>query len=372
MRNMLFNDGKYDYLIVGAGFAGSTIARILAESRNMKVLIIERRPHIGGNAYDFLDQHGVRIHKYGPHIFHTNNLEVVRFLSRFTDWRFYEHRVLANVDAKLVPIPINQTTINNLYSANLDEDGVMNHFEKVKVRLDEVRNSEDVIISQVGYDLYEKFFKYYTYKQWNMWPAELKPEVCMRIPVRTNNDDRYFNDAYQMMPLDGYTKLFEKMLDHPNIDIMMKTPFPSVRDSLDYKHLVYTGSIDEYFEYKYGKLPYRSVEFEYETFNMKRYQTVGTVNYPSPDVLFTRITEYKHMTGQDLDMTTIAREYPTSEGEPYYVIPHDGAIDLYNKYKADALEQRNVSFVGRLAEYRYFNMDQVVARALELANAISS
>jgi len=361
---------KYDLMIVGAGFAGSVVAERLAFSTNKKILLIDKRPHVAGNAYDYHDESGVLIHKYGPHIFHTKDSEVVRYLSKFTDWRHYEHRVMAVVDGEHYPMPINRTTINKLYKLDLDEAGVKAFFDKVKVNLSEINNSEDAVISQVGNELYEKFFKYYTRKQWEMWPSELKPEVCRRIPVRTNDDDRYFTDEYQFMPLEGYTKMFERMLDHPNIEVRTGLSYEDAKKEIDYDHIVYTGPVDEYFNYAYGGLPYRSIRFELETRETEKYQPVATVNYPTEEPKFTRITEYKHLTGQQANVTTIAKEYPTSKGDPYYIVPEENALKLYEKYKVEADKLDNVTFIGRLAEYRYYNMDQVVARAIEVSDQL--
>jgi UDP-galactopyranose mutase len=363
------NDYMYDYLVVGAGYAGSVIAERLA-SLGKKVLVIDKREHIGGNAYDYIDDAGVLVHRYGPHIFHTRDLEVMRYLSKFTSWRFYEHRVMANIDGDLYPMPINRTTINKLYKLDLDEDGVRRYYDDVKINLDKINNSEDAVISQVGRELYEKFFKHYTKKQWEMWPSQLKPEVCKRIPVRTNDDDRYFSDEYQFMPSDGYTKMFQNILDHNNIEVRTGVSYAEIKDSVKYDRLIYTGPIDEYFGYSYGKLPYRSLRFELETHQVPKYQPVATVNYPTEQPAYTRITEYKHLTGQETMSTTIGKEYPTADGDPYYVVPEEEALKLYDKYKDESSNYQNVFFIGRLAEYRYYNMDQVVRRAMEFVSNI--
>ena len=356
-------------LITGGGFAGSTIARQLAEA-NRKVHLIDRRSHIGGNAFDELDAQGVLVHHYGPHIFHTNSERVWQFLSRFTEWRPYEHRVLGVVDGKHYPFPINRDTLNQLYGLNLDEAGAAAFFERVREPREPVHSSEDVVLNSVGRDLYEKFFLNYTRKQWGMEPAQLKAGVAARIPVRTNTDDRYFTDTFQTMPLYGYTKLFERMLDHPNITVELGVDFADVRERGGWGHVIYTGPIDAYFGHCHGRLPYRSLSFENEHLaGTAQYQAVGTVNYPN-DHAYTRITEFKHLTGQQHAGTSIVREYPQAEGDPYYPIPSDVSEALFQRYQALADTEQGVTFVGRLAEYRYYNMDQVVAAALAAAQRL--
>jgi len=358
-------------LIVGAGFAGSVVAERLAGA-GFKVLVIDKRNHVGGNCYDEYDEHGVLVHRYAGHIFHTNLKHVVRYLSRFTEWRPYEHKVLAQVDGKLVPFPINQDTINMLYGLDLDEEGVKRFLEKVREPRDPIRTSEDVVVNTVGWDLYEKFYRNYNRKHWGLDPSELSASVSARIPVRTNRDDRYFSDDFQAMPLHGYTKIVERMLDHPNINIELGVGFAEVKDRVRARHTVYTGPIDEYFQYCFGKLSYRSLRIEHERLpNVRQYLPVGTVNYPN-DYDFNRIAEFKHMTGQEHPGTSIVRDYPTSEGDPYYPIPRPENEALYQKYKALARQERNVTFIGRLAQYRYYNMDEVVDEALKVARSISS
>jgi UDP-galactopyranose mutase len=360
---------KVDVLIVGAGFAGSVIAERCAAS-GKSVLILDKREHIGGNAFDESDRHGMLIHRYGPHIFHTNSDMVSDYLSRFTDWRPYEHRVLAVVGGEHYPIPINQTTINRLYGLSLDEQGVAEFFERVCEPREPIRTSEDVVLSSVGRDLCEKFFRGYTRKQWGLDLSELSALVAARIPVRTNADDRYFGDSFQKMPKDGYTKMFERMLDHPNIRIEVGTDFATIQGRYEWDALVYTGPIDEYFGFCYGKLPYRSLRFEHEHIaGTEKFQPVGTVNYPN-DHDYTRITEFKYLTGQQHAGTSIVREYPEAEGDPYYPIPRPQNHDLFQRYKALGEAEKNVFFVGRLAQYRYYNMDQVVAAALTTASRI--
>lgn len=360
----------FDYLIVGAGFAGSVLAERLANALDKKVLIVDKRPHIGGNAYDFYNDDGILVHKYGPHIFHTSSREVFEYLSRFTDWRSYQHRVLAHVDGQLLPIPINLDTINKMYGLNLTAFQVKEFFASVAEPIETVRTSEDVVVSKVGRELYEKFFRGYTRKQWGLDPSELDASVTSRVPVRTNRDDRYFTDSYQAMPLHGYTRMFEKMLDHPNIKVMLNTDYREIESMIPFKEMIYSGPIDAYFDYRYGKLPYRSLEFKHETINTSVYQAAPVVNYPN-DNLFTRITEFKYLTGQEHAKTSIVYEYPRNEGDPYYPVPRPENAELYKKYKALADKASGVYFVGRLATYKYYNMDQVTAQALTLFAKIS-
>ena len=356
---------KYDYLIVGAGYAGSILAERLASQHGARILLIDRRPHIGGNAYDEPNEAGILYHKYGPHIFHTNSEQVVEYLSQFTEWRPYEHRVRAVVRDKLVPIPINRTTLNKLFDLDLETDEDAAEYLASRAEpVDEIRTSEDVVVNAVGRELYELFFQGYTRKQWGLDPSELDKSVTSRIPTRTNTDDRYFTDTFQAMPRDGYTKMFEGMLDHPLIDIRTGVDFRDVRDEVAAEHIIYTGPIDEYFDFRFGRLPYRSLKFDHRTLEQERFQEVGTVNYPSPEVPYTRISEYKHLTGQEHPRTTITYEYPSAEGDPYYPIPRDENQQLYKKYEALADSTPGVTFVGRLATYRYYNMDQIVGQAL--------
>lgn len=356
-------------LIVGAGYAGSVVARELADA-GRRVLIVERRPHIAGNAYDEVDAHGILVHRYGPHIFHTNGERIFEYLSRFTDWRPYEHRVRCVVAGEQYPFPINLDTINRLYGLDLDEAGAEAFFERVREPRGQVLTSEDVALNSVGRDLYEKFFLNYTRKQWGLEPSELKAGVVARIPVRTNRDDRYFTDRFQAMPGGGYTAMFRNILDHPGIQVEVGVDFEDVRDKLAYSHLVYTGPIDAYYGHRFGSLPYRSLRFEHEHLAaVDRFQPVGTVNYPN-DHAFTRITEFKHLTGQEHAGTSIVREYPQSEGDPYYPVPRVENEALFKRYESLASVERDVTFVGRLAQYRYYNMDQVVGAALAAARRI--
>jgi UDP-galactopyranose mutase len=353
----------FDYLIVGAGFAGSVLAERLAAGSGKKVLVCDKRPHIGGNAYDHYNDDGILVHKYGPHIFHTNSREVFEHLSRFTEWRSYEHRVLASVDGQLVPIPINLDTINKLYGLNLTAFEVEEFFKSVAEPRDEIRTSEDVVISKVGRELYEKFFRNYTRKQWGLDPSELDASVTSRVPTRTNRDDRYFTDSYQAMPLHGYTRMFERMLDHPNIKVMLNCDYREIETIVPYREMVYTGPVDAYFDYSFGKLPYRSLEFKHETHDAQVFQPAPVVNYPN-EQLYTRITEFKYLTGQEHQKTSVVYEFPQAEGDPYYPVPRKENAAIYAKYKALADATPNVHFVGRLATYKYYNMDQIVAQAL--------
>jgi len=353
----------YDYLVVGAGFAGSVIAERLAADADKRVLIIDRRNHVGGNAYDHYDDAGLLVHRYGPHIFHTNSQAVFEYLSRFTAWRRYEHRVKASVDGQLLPIPINLDTINALYGLTLTAFDVEDFFAKVAEPVERIRTSEDVVVSRVGRELYTKFFRNYTRKQWGLDPSELDASVTARVPTRTNRDDRYFLDTYQAMPKHGYTRMFERMLDHPNIHVLLNADYRDVVDVVPHREVVFTGPVDEFFDYRYGKLPYRSLEFRHETLNQEWHQPAPVVNYPNEHE-YTRVTEFKYLTGQEHPKTSIVYEYPRAEGDPYYPIPRPENAELYKRYKALADETPGVWFVGRLATYKYYNMDQVVAQAL--------
>jgi UDP-galactopyranose mutase len=359
--------GPYDYLVVGAGFAGSVLAERLAADAGKRVLLCDRRPHLGGNAYDHHDAAGILVHKYGPHIFHTNSDEIFAYLSRFTAWRPYEHRVLASVAGQLLPMPINRTTLNALYGLALCDDAEAEAFLRSRAEpVDLVRSARDVVISQVGSDLYRTFFEGYTRKQWGIEPDQLDKAVTARVSTRSNTDDRYFLDRIQAMPLHGYTAMFERMLDNPMIERSLGTDFRDLRDKAGKlaEHIIYTGPVDEYFEYRFGRLPYRSLKFDHRTLEQEWHQPVAVVNYPSEDVPYTRISEYKHLTGQEAPVTTITYEYPSVEGDPYYPIPRPENQALYKRYEALADATPGVTFVGRLATYRYYNMDQIVGQAL--------
>jgi UDP-galactopyranose mutase len=358
-----------DVLVVGMGFAGLTAARALADA-GLRVHLVDRRSHVGGNAFDTTDAHGILIHPYGPHIFHTNAERIVEFLSRFTGWRRYEHRVLAKVGNQMLPLPINRTTINRLYGLDLDEEGVRDFLARVREPRDRLVTSEDAVLASVGSDLCAKFFRGYTRKQWGLDLSELSAAVVARIPVRTNDDDGYFSDKYQFMPELGYTAMFLRMLDHPLITYETAVDFAQIRSQARYRWLVYTGRIDAYFDYCYGHLPYRSLEFQHEHLpTVDRFQPVGTVNYPN-DFEFTRITEFKHLTGQSHPGTSIVREFPCPDGEPFYPVPRPQNEALFKKYAARAAECEHVTFVGRLAQYRYYNMDHVVGAALAAAGRL--
>jgi UDP-galactopyranose mutase len=360
---------RYDYLIVGAGFSGCVLAERIASQLNKKVLILDKRGHIGGNAYDYYNQEGILVHKYGAHLFHTNNKKVFNYIRQFTDWRPYEHRVLSCIDGKKYPFPINRNTLNKLYHLSLEtEEDVKKYYGKVREKIDTPKNAEEMVLSLVGKDLFEKFYKNYTYKQWGIDAKQLSPGVTARIPIRTNGDNRYFADLYQGVPLNGYTEMFKKMTRHRNITVELNTDYKSVLDLLEFDKMIYTGAIDEYFDFIYGKLPYRSLKFEHETLDMEYYQNVNVVNYPN-DYDFTRIIEWKHATGQNHLKTSITREFPMQAedgSDKYYPIPRDENSKLYTRYKDEAEKLKSVLFCGRLADYKYYNMDQVTARALKL------
>ncbi|MBD2088670.1 UDP-galactopyranose mutase [Microcoleus sp. FACHB-1515] len=358
----------FDYLIVGAGFSGSVIAQQLATS-GKKVLVVDRRNHIGGNAYDHYDRAGILVHKYGPHIFHTNSREVFEYLSQFTEWRSYEHRVLASVDGQLLPIPINLDTINKFYGLNLNSFQVEEFLASLAEPKDHIYTSEDVVVSKIGRQLYEKFFRNYTRKQWELDPSELDRSVIARIPMRTNRDDRYFTDSYQAMPLHGFTKMFENMLNHPNIKVMLNTDYREIEKTIPCREMVYSGPVDEFFNYRFGKLPYRSLSFKHETHDKPIFQPAPVVNYPN-EHLYTRITEFKYLTGQEHSKTSVVYEFPQAEGDPYYPVPRPENAEIYKQYKALADATPNVHFVGRLATYKYYNMDQCVAQALTVYKQI--
>ncbi len=355
----------FDYLIVGAGFAGSVLAERLATQLGKRVLICDKRPHIGGNAYDHFDDAGLLVHKYGPHIFHTAAPRIFRYLSQFTNWRSYEHRVLASVSGKLVPFPINVDTINQLEGTNMSPEEVEKYFEGHAEKIPHPRTSEEAVVSKVGRELYELFFRSYTRKQWGLDPSELDASVASRVPARTNHDDRYFTDEFQAMPLHGYTRLFENMLDHDNITIVTNTDYRDLIDEVRFDQMIYTGPIDSYFDYRFGKLPYRSLEFKFETHDKEIFQPGAVVNYPN-DNAYTRITEFKYLTGQTHPKTSVVYEFPCADGDPYYPVPRPENAELYRRYKSLADQMANVRFVGRLATYRYYNMDQVVGQALAM------
>ena len=353
----------FDWLIVGAGFAGSVLAERIANVRGERVLIIDRRDHVGGNAFDIYNEDGLLVHRYGPHIFHTNAQRIFSYLSRFTEWRPYEHRVLADINGQLLPIPINLDTVNKLYGLALTSGELEDFFQSRAEAIDPIRTSEDVVVARVGRDLYEKFFRGYTRKQWGLDPSQLDKAVTSRVPVRTNRDDRYFTDRFQAMPKQGYTAMFRRMLQHRKIQVLLQADYREIRTVIPHRRVVFTGPIDEFFSYRFGRLPYRSLRFEHMTKRQSQFQPVGVVNYPL-DRDYTRITEYKHLTGQHHPWTALTYEYPTEKGDPYYPVPRAENRALYKKYEDLARAADDVWFVGRLATYRYYNMDQVVGQAL--------
>ncbi len=357
---------KFDFLIVGAGFAGSVLAERIAGQLGKTCLVVERRNHIGGNAYDHCDKAGVLLHDYGPHYFRTNSQRIVDYLSQFTQWHPVQYRILSWTQGRYWQFPINLNTFEQLIGKPSTSEEMEAQLAKWRVPIESPKNSEEVIVSQVGWKLYDMFFKNYTRKQWQRDAKDLDASVCARIPIRTNRDDRYLSERFQALPTPGYTAMFEKMLAHPKIKVLLNTDYREARTQVEFKHLIYTGPIDEYYDHCFGNLPYRSLRFEPETLSQEYFQPAMQVNYPN-DHDFTRIVEIKHATGQQLPATTIVREYPQNFGpgrEPYYPIPAPDAKALYAKYADRAALEKNVSFVGRLATYRYYNMDQIVGMAL--------
>ena len=355
---------KVDNLIIGAGIAGITLARRIAEEKNESVLLVEKRNHIGGYCYDYRDLEGILIHKYGPHIFRTDSAKVYEFLSRFTDWYDYQHKVLTYVGGHYYPMPINLDTVNNYLNTSYSSADVIEYFESVRVKINIPKNVEEVITSQVGKEFYEQFFKYYTEKQWGVEPSKLPPEIVARIPIRTNRDDRYFTCRYQGIPIHGYTKMLQNMLDHEKISVLLNYNFYDHRDEIDATNVYCSAPIDEFYEYKLGRLPYRCVSFKFERHNVKQYQPVSVVNYPNEND-YTRITEFKHFTNHQSPNTVIAKEYPSGEGDPSYPIPLKENIKLYEQYNELAQEE-SVMFIGRLGTYKYYSMDQIVDEMLEM------
>jgi UDP-galactopyranose mutase len=357
---------RFDFLIVGAGFAGSVLAERIASQLGRTCLIVEKRNHIGGNAYDRYDEAGVLVHNYGPHYFRTNSQRIIDYLSQFTKWRELEYKILSWTHGRYWQFPINLNTFEQLIGRPSTSEEMEAQLAEWRVEIDSPKNSEEVIVSQVGWKLYEMFFKNYTRKQWQRDAKDLDASVCGRIPIRTNRDDRYLSEKFQALPKDGYTAMFQKMLAHPLIEVRLNTDYREVRTQVAFRHLIFTGPIDEYYDHCFGHLPYRSLRFEAETLSQEFFQPAMQVNYPN-DYDFTRIVEIKHATGQNLRSTTIVREYPQNFGpgrEPYYPIPAPDARALYSKYAERAASEKNVSFVGRLATYRYYNMDQIVGMAL--------
>jgi len=358
-------------LVVGAGLSGSVMANLFATKMNATVMVIEKRDHIAGNCYDYLDENGILVNKYGAHLFHTNDEEVWSYINQFSEWSRWDHRVVCNVSGVFVPIPTNINTINLLCSENIQSTQDMDEWllrNQVKYH-HPLANGEEMAKSRVGVELYEMLFKNYTYKQWNKYPDELNPEVLGRIPVRNNHDDRYFTDKYQALPTQGYTEFVKNILHNPNIQLKLNTEY-SKDDLLEADITIFTGPIDAYFKDKVGEsLEYRSIRFVKENFkNMNYYQANSVVNYPLLDVSFTRIVEYKHFLNQKSPHTTIVKEYPTDEGEPYYPVLNERNMLLYEKYRKLAEDESNVHFIGRLANYKYFNMDQAIKNAIDYFN----
>ena len=364
----------FDYLIVGAGFSGSVLAERIASQLDKKLLIIDKRNHIGGNAFDYYDENGILVHKYGPHIFHTNSPKVVNYLSQFTDWRPYFHRVLAVVEGQKVPVPFNLNSIHKLFPTNfankLEDELITNFGYGHKFPILKLRETKNKNLKWLADYIYENVFFGYTLKQWELKPEELDKSVTARVPVYISRDDRYFQDTYQIMPKYGYTKMFEKMLNHKNIKILLQTDYKEIIHHIKFDRLIFTGPIDEYFDYLYGPLPYRSLEFNFELINHEYYQECGQINFPNNNN-FTRISEFKYITGQKFNKSVIALEYPkgyqpNNNQIPYYPIPKEENNNLYNKYHQEAKKIKSVTFCGRLADYKYYNMDQIVARALNI------
>lgn len=361
---------QIDILIIGAGISGAVLAERYA-SIGKKVLIIEKRDHIAGNCYDYVDENGILVSKYGAHLFHTNDESVWEYVNKFSEWYPWEHKVIARVGDKTVPIPVNIITVNELFGTTItNEEEMKTWLEEHRSPIAKPSNGEEAVLSRVGPVLYEKMFKHYTKKQWDKYPAELDASVLERIPVRTNFDDRYFSDTYQALPKGGYTQLFENVLDHPNIEVLLETDYFDVKGQYsNYEKLFYTGPVDRFFEFKHSlleKLEYRSINFVSETVDAEFFQENSVVNYPGTEVDFTRIIEYKHFGNQKSDKTTIVKEFTVDEGEPYYPVPNPRNQEIYARYKEEADQLTDVYFVGRLANYKYFNMDQAFKNALDL------
>lgn len=365
-----------DILVVGAGISGVTLAERYASQSNKKVLVIEKRDHIAGNCYDYYNDAGILVSKYGAHLFHTNYPEVIEYVQRFAEWYPYEHRVLAKVDGQLVPIPVNITTVNKIFALDIkNEEEMRRWLDENQVHKENPQNGKETALARVGLVLYEKMFKNYTKKQWDKYPEELDASVLNRIPVRDNFDDRYFSDEFQALPTGGYTKMFEQILNHPNIEVSLNTEYFDVRDQLPrFEKIFYTGPIDQFFDFKYQvkrKLEYRSIKFVHETLDQEYFQENSVINYPNEHE-YTRIVEYKHITGQKHPKTTIVKEYATDQGEPYYPVPNPANQEIYEEYRREADKLTDVHFVGRLANYKYFNMDQAFKNALELYERLES
>lgn len=364
---------KCDFLIVGSGLAGSVLAERIANELKKEVIIVEKRNHIGGNCYDEYDENGILIHRYGPHIFHTNDKKIVDYLSQFTEWYEYEHKVLALSKGEYFPIPINRITVNKVFNKNFNTDEEVKEFlESIREKRYPIRNSEDIIVNQVGVELFERFFKHYTKKQWNLEPKDLSPEICGRIKTRFSDDDRHFEDNFQIMPKDGFTKIFERMLNQSGIRIILNTDFKKIINEINYKYLIYTGPIDYLFNYEFGKLTYRSIHFDFKFYKKNSYQPAPVINHVDPDITYTRATEYKKITRQNSEGTTVSFEYPNSDGEPYYPVLSETNLKRLNLYLQKARNEKNLIICGRLAEFKVYEMQQVVARALKIFNDLKS
>lgn len=352
-------------MVVGAGMSGIVLARRLAEEKQQSVLVVERRQHIGGYCYDDRNEEGILIHRYGPHVFRTNSKKIYDYFSRFTSWIDYQHKVLSYVGGRFYPMPINLDTVNLFLHANYTSETVMDYFKRVGIPKDAVDSVQDVVESQVGPLFYEAFFKNYTEKQWGASPKDLPKEIVSRISVRNNRDDRYFTAVYQGIPINGYTEMMKQMLNHPRIHLLLNTDFQQIKDQIDYDRLFYSGSIDEFYQYRFGKLPYRCVSFQFETLDCEYYQPAAVVNYPN-DYDYTRITEFKYFTKHRSEHTVIAKEYSSDAGDPSYPIPTEPNLSLYRKYQTISRNQQP-TFLGRLGWYRYLSMDQVADRIFNLS-----
>ncbi len=357
-----------DVVVVGCGLSGAVLAERFASVLERKVLVLEKRNHVAGNCYDYRED-GILINKYGAHLFHTNDKGVWDYIQKFSEWVRWDHRVIGHVDNRLVPIPVNINTVNALCGTNIQTQQEMREWlSNVQIQKETVKNGEDMALSRVGKDLYDKIFRTYTKKQWNKYPEELDPSVLARIPVRDDFDDRYFNDRFQALPKEGYTHFVQRIIDHPNIQVMLDTDYFHIQEQLQYNLLLFTGPIDMYFKDSgLEKLEYRSIDFQMEKItNVPYYQPNSVVNYPEDNVSFTRIVEYKHFLHQESPHTIIVREFPCDEGEPYYPVPNNKNKELYEKYRNLAMMENNVYFIGRLANYKYFNMDAAIRNALDV------
>lgn len=362
----------YDFLIVGAGFSGSVLAERLAND-GKKALVIDKRNHIGGNCYDYSSEDGILVQKYGPHIFHTAEKKVFDYMCRFTKFNNYRHKVIAFYRGRYYPIPINRTTINSFYGLKLkNEQEVKDFLETKRAKIEKIDNSRDVVVSRFGAEMYEAFVKHYTKKQWDLYPEELDRSVLERLPIRYNTNPYYFDDKYQGMPKNGFTQIFEKMLKKKNITVLINTDFFEKKNKFKFRKMVYTGKIDQFFKYKFGKLDYRCINFAFETLNKKNYQPNSVVNYTDNDVEFTRTTEFKKFYMKKGKKTVICKEYPTWEGEPSYPVMDEKNEKLIKKYMGEANKLKNVYFAGRLGTHRYLNMDRAVSEALKLYEKIVS